>query len=199
MRTGRPRPTAPDSASSASVFARGGLGQPPGGGELRAGVEDARSNHRQHALALRGMRGVDEPVQAQCAQRPQHRRDIAMPWGRERTMSKASSRPTSGSSLSSRRRVSIFPLGHLERLARVRFLTLPFSRQPSRRRMAGGEFRMGTVSMYMATMCSRFIHANSDEQSLLHGNILLSPKRHLTLRINPLDCTEREKPGGTSG
>ena len=50
-------------------------------------------------------------------------------------MSKASSRPTSGSSLSSRRRVSIFPLGHLERLARVRFLTLPFSRQPSRARM----------------------------------------------------------------
>ena len=24
------------------------------------------------------MRGVDEPVQAQCAQRPQHRRDMAM-------------------------------------------------------------------------------------------------------------------------
>ena len=66
-------------------------------------------------------------------------------------MSKASSRPTIGSSLSSRRRESIFPLGHLERLARVRFLTLPFSRQPSRRRMAGGEFRLGTVSMYMAT------------------------------------------------
>ena len=64
-------------------------------------------------------------------------------------MSKASSRPTSGSSLSSRRRMSILPLGHLERLARVRFLTLPFSRQPSRRRMAGGEFRLGTVSMYM--------------------------------------------------
>ena len=64
----------------------------------------------------------------------------------------ASSRPTSGSFLSTRRRASIFLRGPLGRLARVRFLTLPFSRQPSRKRMAGGELRLGTVSTYMGTM-----------------------------------------------
>ena len=67
-------------------------------------------------------------------------------------MSKASSRPTNGSFLSTRRRASTFAFGHLERLARVRFLTLPPSRQPSRSRMAGGELRLGTVSMYMGMM-----------------------------------------------
>ena len=64
-------------------------------------------------------------------------------------MSKASSRPTRGSFLSTRRRASTLAFGHLERLAKVRFLTLPPSRQPSRRRMAGGELRLGTISIYM--------------------------------------------------
>ena len=41
--------------------------------------------------------------------------------------------------------------GHLERLAMVRLRTRLPSRQPSRRRMAGRELRLGTVSMYMAT------------------------------------------------
>jgi hypothetical protein len=46
-------------------------------------------------------------------------------------------------SLDARRR----PMGK----ARVRFLTLPFSRKASRRRMAGGELRLGMVAMYMPT------------------------------------------------
>ncbi len=38
----------------------------------------------------------------------------------------------------------------LERLARVRFLTVPASRQDSRSRMAGGDERLGMDSIYMA-------------------------------------------------
>ena len=66
-------------------------------------------------------------------------------------MAKASSGATRVWFLSTRRRASILAGGHLERLAMVRFLTFPPSRQPSRRRMAGGELRLGTVSMYMVT------------------------------------------------
>ena len=41
---------------------------------------------------------------------------------------------------------------HLERLAKVRFLTLPkSSRQDSRKRTAGGELRWGTMSTYMTS------------------------------------------------
>ena len=74
------------------------------------------------------------------------------PWGRDLTMSKASSRPTSGSSLRRRRKVSTLCLGHEEMLVMVRFLTFPFSRHPSRRRIAGLEFLFGTMSIYMATV-----------------------------------------------
>ena len=41
--------------------------------------------------------------------------------------------------------------GQEERLARVRLRTLGPSRQPSRRRTAGGELRLGTTSTYMGT------------------------------------------------
>src|SRR5579864_8420272 len=49
-----------------------------------------------------------------------------------------------------RRKISIFSPGQSERLARVRLWVLLPSRQASRRRMAGGELRLGTTSMYMA-------------------------------------------------
>ena len=45
-----------------------------------------------------------------------------------------------------------FFLGQSERLARVRLRVLLPSRQPSRRRIAGGELRLGTVSMYMGAI-----------------------------------------------
>ncbi len=109
-------------------------GKPAGGGELRAGVEDPRGDHRQHALALRRAFGVDETVEAEFAQRAEHRRNMAVG---ERTHDvEGVVAPTRGSSLSSRRKVSTFALGYLERLARVRFLTLPFSRQPLQQKNA---------------------------------------------------------------
>ena len=52
---------------------------------------------------------------------------------------------------SRRRRTSRRALGQEERLRRVRFLTLPFSRKDSRRRMAGGEVRLGISAMYITT------------------------------------------------
>ena len=39
--------------------------------------------------------------------------------------------------------------GQAERLARVRLTTRPPRREDSRRRMAGGELRLGTASTYM--------------------------------------------------
>jgi len=42
--------------------------------------------------------------------------------------------------------------GQGERLARVRLWTLPPWRKDSRRRMAGGEERLGTDSTYMGTV-----------------------------------------------
>ena len=58
---------------------------------------------------------------------------------------------TRGSSCSKRRKVSIFSWGQSERLAKVRWRVLLPSRQPSRRRMAGGGCRSGTTAMYMRT------------------------------------------------
>src|SRR5262249_24892447 len=46
------------------------------------------------------------------------------------------------------RSISTFGLGQCDRLASVRFRVLEPSRQPSRSRIAGGELRFGTVSMY---------------------------------------------------
>src|ERR1700738_4168313 len=52
------------------------------------------------------------------------------------------------------RKPSTSAVGHAERLARVRFLTRPPSRKLSRNRMAGGEPRLGTDSIYMAPYLS---------------------------------------------
>src|SRR6059058_2353853 len=59
---------------------------------------------------------------------------------------------TRGSSCSRRRKASIFSLGQSERLAKVRWRVFLPSRQPSRRRMAGGELRIGTTAIYMRTL-----------------------------------------------
>ena len=58
--------------------ARGGLGQPPSGGEFGARFEDPGGDHRQHPVALGRALGVDEPVQGELAKRPEHCRDRAM-------------------------------------------------------------------------------------------------------------------------
>ncbi len=45
------------------------------------------------------------------------------------------------------------------------------SRQPSRRRMAGREFRLGTVSMYMAIIRDHIPIQYNRIYILVHGNI----------------------------
>src|SRR4029450_9012135 len=92
------------------------------------------------------------------------------PWGRERTMSKASWscataiapcnrvwRPWTGSD------------GHLERLARVRLRTLPPSRKDSRSKIAGGELRLGTRSIYMNTKYTNILCILQELIYKLHG------------------------------
>ena len=78
------------------------------------------------------------------------------PWGRLRRQVKASSGLTSRSPRRMQRRALMAVAGSLERLARVRFLTRPRSRKDSRRRMAGGEERLGTLSIYMDTIIPLF-------------------------------------------
>src|SRR2546427_13281482 len=56
----------------------------------------------------------------------------------------------SNSPLRARRRASIRSGAHEVRLARVRVRTLSPSRKDSRRRMAGGELRLGTAVIYMS-------------------------------------------------
>src|SRR5205823_2815235 len=65
-----------------------------------------------------------------------------------------------------------------ERLARVRFFTLPFSRKDSRRRMAGGDLRLGMVEMYIPTYLS-YKFAMSTEKVISH-DYNIEPKRNLT-------------------
>ena len=103
------------------------------------------------------------------------------PWGRDRRISKASPRVGSATPpLSRMRSPSTRPSGHLDRLARVRFLTLPSSRKDSRSRTAGGEFRLGTRSMYMGiTVTDTLIHVKLIESSL-HG--------YTYERDNPVKC-----------
>src|SRR5215472_2177410 len=67
---------------------------------------------------------------------------------------------------SSVRKPSTSAVGQAERLARVRFLTRPSSRKLSRNRMAGGEPRLGTDSMYMASLLALRDHAS--EQNPIH-------------------------------
>jgi hypothetical protein len=74
------------------------------------------------------------------------------PWERERSISKLSSnRSTAVPPRNKMRRPSTIEVGHWLRLATVRLRTLLPSRYDSRKRMAGGELRLGTMSMYMAT------------------------------------------------
>ena len=57
---------------------RGGCVQPPGGGRLRAGIEDPRGDHRQHPRPLRRPLGIEQLVEAEPADGAQHRRHMAV-------------------------------------------------------------------------------------------------------------------------
>src|SRR5436305_13258771 len=65
---------------------------------------------------------------------------------------------TAAPPFSSVRKPSTRGVGQSDRLAKVRFLTRPLSRKLSRNRMAGGELRLGTASIYMAL---RLSHENT--------------------------------------
>ena len=55
---------------------------------------------------------------------------------------------------------------------KVRLRVLEPSRQPSRRRMAGGELRLRTVSMYMGALYDN-TQPNTNANTYLHGNIVM--------------------------
>ncbi len=66
-----------------------------------------------------------------------------------RSIAKRSVAATSVSPRSTRRSASTFASGQSDRLASVRVLTLPPSRQLSRKSTAGGDERFGTRVTYM--------------------------------------------------
>ena len=84
----------------------------------------------------------------------------AWPWGSERRMRIPSS-ATATPPLSRVRNPSTRVLGQFDRLARVRFLTRPLSRKLSRRRIAGGEPRLGTDSIYMGSLLAHQVFSNN--------------------------------------
>src|SRR6267142_5319389 len=81
-------------------------------------------------------------------------------------MWKASEGATRDSPLRTRRRESIWAAGQEERLARVRLTTLAPWRRLWRRRMAGGELRLGTDSIYMGK--AYYTNTNKNKRKLLY-------------------------------
>src|SRR5580700_714014 len=76
------------------------------------------------------------------------------PWGSEREMLKPSKSPrrttsTGPSDFRTARNASTLSIGQSDRFATVRLVIFPPARDDSRRRIAGGELRLGTTSMYM--------------------------------------------------
>src|SRR5438445_236325 len=94
----------------------------------------------------------DEILESSPSLRIVPRMASTCPCGSVRSVRKRSFGETSGSSRRSRRRVSILCLGQSERLASVRLRLFLPSRHPSRSRMAGGESRLGTISIYMGAI-----------------------------------------------
>src|SRR5437763_2004070 len=89
---------------------------------------------------------------------------------------------TRGSSCSRRRKASIFSLGQSERLAKVRWRVFLPSRQPSRRRMAGGELRLGTTAIYMRTLTN------------INPNLSREIYSYIRTQINENQVAARAKP-----
>ena len=155
----RPRCASPPGSArcaSAPVASRRrvSVGSVAGGGELRARTPPRSSA----ATAWDGGPAVSWP----CPARPAW-------WGRE-AGSRKRRRRTSGR----RRPQDAQPVhdvvGQL-RQARVRFLTLPPSRKDSRRSTAGGEFRLGTRSIYMTMIVTTIMCYVNGIALLLHGYI----------------------------
>src|ERR1700693_4856994 len=114
------------------------------------------------------------------------------PWGSERLMAMASSPGgTTVPPLSSARTPSTIAAGHSLRLRSVRFLTLPPTRKLSRSRMAGGELRLGTASMYMAHATTHYAKIQA-QSSNLHGYIFRAAQR-FPAQNQVLDVFQRGK------
>ena len=121
-------------------------------GQLRAWMDQPLRDHPHHQVALAAMLRRNDGVQPKLANRAQ-----------DGSVRKRSFGETSGSSRRSRRRVSTLCLGQSERLASVRLRVFLPSRHPSRSRMAGGESRLGTISIYMGAI----IHTDTFMSSTL--------------------------------
>jgi hypothetical protein len=127
--------------------ARGRLRQRLGGASLEAGSSRratiiARTNRPPRCSPSRRSKANPRKVPSTAA---------TWPCGQARRIANGGS--PSGSTVppcNSARIPSTSAGGQSLRLSRVRFLTLPPSRKLSRSRMAGGELRFGTASMYMA-------------------------------------------------
>src|SRR5215831_20344039 len=99
-----------------------------------------------------------------------------------RTPSAATATPP----FSSVRKPSTSWVGQVERLARVRFLTRPSSRKLSRNRMAGGELRLGTDSMYMASLLALHDHKSEHNPISYMGTLLRHKPRRRRRKPSPL-------------
>ena len=87
------------------------------------------------------------------------------------------------SPFSTRRIISARSIGNADRLAMVRFLTRPPSRILSRRRIAGGERRFGTMSIYVDAMYANRLTAEVSHSAAYMGTCKRS---HTVLgRTNP--------------
>src|SRR5262245_33368094 len=92
------------------------------------------------------------------------------PCACERTTSSALSSGPSFSPFSTRRIISACSIGNAERLAMVRFLTRLPSRMLSRSKIAGGDPRLGTMSMYMNTIYAIRVPSTPESLRRIHGH-----------------------------
>ena len=84
-------------------------------------------------------------------------------------MANASSGETNGSSLSTLRKAATFCAGQSVRFASVRLQTFLPSRQPARSKIAGREFRLGTISIYMGTCIAHIEHYDRTNAGIYMG------------------------------
>ena len=93
------------------------------------------------------------------------------PWGQLRSMASCARAFTSVSPRKMRRTASIAAGGRCDRLASVRLRVVVPSRCDSRNKIAGGEVRLGSVSIYMAAIYSTLHSYTSAILPYLHGRI----------------------------
>src|SRR6516162_3467332 len=129
----------------------------------------------------RSRQGWEEIMASRPSLRTASKTASTWPWGKVFWVESRSWGETRVSSRSRRRKVSIFSGGQEERFAKVRWRVLLPSRQPWRRRMAGGELRLGMTEMYMRTLHHNY-HRLSSTNMFTTWEHFHSPK--LALRAN---------------